>query len=221
MSILSSAIRAARSAYDSAVSAAKRLAAFTRTPANVEVAPGVGGTIRVTGLDELYGVSAGIVRISSGAGRGKLNTALATQVADSMLKEIQTALLPIRRTGELEESFHIRQNGEHIEIYSTSKYAHTILGDSESWGHPSYPSIVGWMSGVSGFAVEGGLSPGQVAGAIFTSWDPDSRIATERSGLYRLPPYGEKAFDYIGVARRKVEPKIDGIVIESMREVLG
>lgn len=220
MSILSSVIRAVKSAYTSAVSTAKRFASFTNTPAQVDIAPGAGATIHVKGLDDVYGLSSGLLRITSGSGSGMLHTALATQVADEMLSEIQNALLPIKRTGELEESFHIQQNGDHIEIISTSKYAHTILGDSESWGHPSYSGILSWMSGVEGFEIDGGLTPGQVAGAIFTSWNPDSYEATTRSALYKLPPVGVKAFDYVGKARRVVEPKIDGIAIESIGGVL-
>jgi hypothetical protein len=220
MSILSAAIRVVRSAYVSAVSAAKRVAGFTSTPVNFNVAPGAGATMATTGLDDLYGVSAGLVRISSGSGRGKLASALASQVADEMLEAIHKALLPIKRTGALEESFHIRQNGDHIEIFSTSSYAHTILGDSESWGSPSYGSILGWMGGVTGFSLDNGLSQEQVAGAIFTSWDPNSYDSTNRSELYRLPPYGKKAYDYIGVATKQANSKIEGIVVESVRSVL-
>lgn len=218
MSFLSAAVRFARSVFEDSVNAAKRAVSFFAHPVSVNVAPGVGADISVDGLDDMYGFSVGAVRIFSRTGFGSIPSAIATQIADEMLEGIQDALLPIRRTGELEESFHIRQNGDMIEIYSTSKYAATILGTSESWGKPPIENLVGWIGTVPKFDT-GGADPRLVAGAIFTSWDPNSYATSETSDLYRLPPYGVKAFDYVKEASSNVLPRFDGISHMIVREV--
>jgi hypothetical protein len=219
MAFLASAIRLAKSAYDTAYKVAKNAVEFTNKKVTMHSSPGLSVTMSIDGLDNMYAISSALWKVTSKTGGG-LSDAIATQVADDMLDEIVISLLPIRRTGQLEESFRIVQNGSRIEIVSDERYAATILGEARSWGKPPIENIQEWMGTVSNFDI-GDADPRQIAGAIFASWDPNETDASPRSALYSLNPVGQKSFDYVGEALVNVASRVDNEALRVVREVVN
>lgn len=219
MSFLGNALARVKSAFVSTAQRVSRSLSWTREPVVSNPAPGLDVVFRAEGFDRLAGMASGLVRVT-GRGGGGLSDAMTTFAADTLLDEIRKAVSPISRTGELQESFGISQGVDGAEVFSSARHALTILGQAESWGNPSIQSIMGWADHVPEFEVEDS-DLRQVAGAIFFSWDSESSEASPNSRLFSLPPVGQKAYDYVGVAIEQSSRVLDNGVVEIARSVVN
>lgn len=131
--------------------------------------------------------------VANGTVTGEVLRGLGNAAADEMKNQLR----PITRTGEFRDSIKADVSSNHkVSVESSAVQADAIRGDNS--GVPSAQDIETWMAEKPEFASLMGKERTRVAFAIMYSIkDKVNQNKTGRSDITRLPPAGERRYEYV------------------------
>lgn len=148
----------------------------------------------------------------------QVSAAMADIIGQTGVDRFREALAPLRRTGELEDSFTYRVSNDNqsISIYSTHPAASSIQYGYETGG--SIQSLLDWMEHKPEYSGLSERAQKQAAyfiiGKIKNHHPPGGN-----STLSMLSPMGERRYDYLTVVREALENDIETLLDDYVDEI--
>ena len=149
--------------------------------------------------------------IANVMGSGQLPRVILESLADTAKDVMKEKLEPISRTGRLRGSITSNvANNFRSEVRSSAEYADAI--NEGTLGVPSAQKIEKWMERKAEFSGLSGKARTRVAFAIMYSMkNKKNENKTGRSDMTKLPPTGERKYDYVGETLDEMNQEINAI----------
>ncbi len=149
--------------------------------------------------------------IANVMGSGQLPRVILESLADTAKDVMREKLEPISRTGRLRGSISSGvANNFRTEVRSSAEYADAI--NEGRMGVPSAQKIEKWMERKAEFSGLSGKTRTRVAFAIMFSMKNKKNLnKTGRSDVTKLPPTGERKYDYVGETIDEMNAEMNAI----------